>query len=236
MLRETPARARREGLAPRPERELHRVGYSDFAKSVLDVALCIVILLPMLLLVAVIAALVLIDSGRPIFFVQERVGRGGRVFRMYKFRTLPRKYDSQLGRRYMQEFVRGQVAPDGSPPGSRIHKPIRKEHITRVGRVLRRTSLDELPQIVNVLRREMSLVGPRPNVAWEVEAYLDWHRERLGVLPGITGLAQVRGRSAIGFDDIVRYDIEYARNQSLKLDLQILWWTVLSVLFGRGAS
>ena len=101
---------------------------------------------------------------------------------------------------------------------------------------MRKTSLDELPQLINVFKGEMSFVGPRPNVPWEVEEYRGWHKERFEVLPGITGLAQVRGRSGIPFDEIVQYDIEYIRKQSLMLDLQVLWWTVSSVLFGDGAQ
>jgi lipopolysaccharide/colanic/teichoic acid biosynthesis glycosyltransferase len=105
-----------------------------------------------------------------------------------------------------------------------------------VGRILRKTSLDELPQILNVLKGEMSLVGPRPNVAWEVEAYRSWHHERLEVLPGITGLAQVRGRSAISFDHIVRYDVEYVEKQSLALDFKVLCWTLMAVFSRAGAE
>jgi lipopolysaccharide/colanic/teichoic acid biosynthesis glycosyltransferase len=116
-----------------------------------------------------------------------------------------------------------------------IHKPIQASEMTRVGRLLRRTSLDELPQIINVLKGEMSLVGPRPNVPWEVEEYKEWHKERLEALPGITGLAQVRGRSDITFDAIAKHDIEYIQQQSLLLDLKILWWTVLSVILADGA-
>jgi lipopolysaccharide/colanic/teichoic acid biosynthesis glycosyltransferase len=92
-----------------------------------------------------------------------------------------------------------------------------------------------LPQLFNVIKGNMSLVGPRPNVLWEVEEYRGWHKERLEVLPGITGLAQVRGRSGITFDQIARYDIEYIEKQSLKLDLRILWWTAISVMAGKGA-
>ncbi len=100
---------------------------------------------------------------------------------------------------------------------------------------MRKTSLDELPQIVNVLRGEMSIVGPRPNVPWEVEEYRPWHHERFEVVPGITGLAQVRGRSNIDFISLVRYDIEYVEKRSLILDLKILWWTAKGILGGRGA-
>jgi lipopolysaccharide/colanic/teichoic acid biosynthesis glycosyltransferase len=118
----------------------------------------------------------------------------------------------------------------------RIYKPIQVSQVTRVGRILRKTSLDELPQIFNVLKGEMSLVGPRPNVPWEVEEYQPWHYERLEVLPGITGLAQVEGRSSISFDTIVEYDIEYIEKQDLALDLRILWRTVSSVIYREGAS
>ena len=181
----------------------------------------------------VIAAAIVLDSGWPVLFVQERAGKDRRAFRLYKFRTLRRDYDPRLGQEFMQAFVRGQ---NGKRNGRQLYKPIERSEITRVGGFLRRTSLDELPQIVNVLRGEMSLVGPRPNVPWEVAAYRDWHNERLRVLPGITGLAQISGRSGITFDEIARQDIDYVRRRSLKLDTLILWWTVRSVLLGGGAG
>lgn len=228
MLRESPA-ARRTWTS-------RYLRLYPIAKPLLDLVICLAILPGALLAMAVIACAILVDSGRPVFFVQERVGRGGRKFRMYKFRTLPPDYDSRAGREFMQAFVRGELDCGGDSAGRRVNKPIDDAQITRLGRILRKTSLDELPQILNVLRRDMSLVGPRPNVPWEVAAYQPWHRERLKVLPGITGLAQVRGRSVISFDDIVRHDIEYIRKQCLKLDLQIIWWTVAEVLNGRGAK
>lgn len=206
-----------------------------YVKRALDVMLCLMVMPLALLLMAVIAVAILLDSGRPILFVQERVGQGGKRFRLYKFRTLARNYDDPAGREYMRAFVKGQVGQD-DPNRQWVHKPIDKARMPRAGRILRKSSLDELPQILNVLRGEMSVIGPRPNVPWEVDAYLDWHGERLKVLPGITGLAQVRGRSCISFDQIVRSDIEYIKEQSLKLDLKILWWTMLSVFCGRGAG
>ena len=206
-----------------------------FAKRVLDIALCLTILPVVLVVMAVIAIAIFSDTPGPIIFVQERVGRGGRRFRLYKFRTMKPKWDDAASREFMKAFVLGQIGQDNAN-GRRSFKPLDKAPVTRVGRILRQLNLDELPQIFNVLRGEMSLVGPRPNVPWEVEAYQDWHKERLEALPGITGLAQVRGRSNIPFDVIARYDIEYVRKQSLKLDLQILWWTVLEVISGRGAG
>jgi len=185
---------------------------------------------------AVIAIAILLESPGPVFFLQRRVGRGGGRFRMYKFRTMSQDYDDRLDHAFMKAFVAGQIGREESTHSRPLYKPHDAAQITRVGRVLRKTSLDELPQIVNVLRGEMSLVGPRPNLPWEVEAYQDWHKERLEVLPGITGLAQVRGRSNLSFDSIVEYDLEYIRKQSLKLDVQILWWTVWWVLSGQGAG
>ncbi|HLF25772.1 MAG TPA: sugar transferase [Anaerolineae bacterium] len=222
-------------LATQPAMVLDRRMYS-LAKRVLDLAVCLSILIVVLLVMAVIAVAVLLDSPGPILFVQERVGQGGRRFRMYKFRTMRHDYNADASREFMQAFVAGQITDHAGNAQGTVFKPIHKSQVTRLGRILRQTSLDELPQIYNVLRGEMSLVGPRPNIPWEVEAYQDWHRQRLNARPGITGLAQVYGRSSISFDAIVKYDIEYIRRQSIKLDVQILWLTVKSVLTGRGAG
>lgn len=215
--------------------EPHYRWYTSYAKRVFDVTLCLLVMPLALVVMAVIAVAILLDSGRPIFFVQERIGQGGIPFRLFKFRTLVSGYDNPSGREYMRAFVRGEVGHD-KPDREWVHKPIEKSDMPPVGRILRKLSLDELPQLFNVLRGEMSLIGPRPNVPWEVDAYLDWHYERLKGRPGITGLAQVRGRSCISFDQIVRCDIEYVERQSLGLDLKILWWTVISVFGGRGAG
>lgn len=206
-----------------------------FTKRALDVTLCLALMPLVLVVMAMIALAILIDSGQPIFFIQERIGYDGKRFRLFKFRTLVQGYDDPAGREYMRSFVRGLVGHE-KPGREWVHKPVEKRDMSRVGRILRKTSLDELPQLFNVLRGEMSLVGPRPNVLWEVEAYQDWHYDRLQGLPGITGLAQVRGRSCISFDQIVSSDIEYLERQSLRLDLQIMWWTLTSILGGRGAG
>jgi lipopolysaccharide/colanic/teichoic acid biosynthesis glycosyltransferase len=210
---------------------LYRKEY-QIAKRVMDVALCLLAMPLILPLLAICALAVRLDSPGPVFFVQERIGRGGRRFRMVKFRTMQHKLDDSYNRAFMKAFVNGRIGDNGGA----IYKPVQVSQVTRVGRILRKISLDEVPQLINVLRGEMSLVGPRPNVLWEFEEYKGWHNERLEVLPGITGLAQVRGRSGINFDSIVKYDIEYIERQSLALDLKILWWTVSSVVFGEGAS
>jgi lipopolysaccharide/colanic/teichoic acid biosynthesis glycosyltransferase len=141
--------------------------------------------------------------------------------------------DNQFHQSFMKAFVNGTMP---EPQRNGVFKPFKPQEVTSVGRFLRKTSLDELPQFIHVFKGEMSLIGPRPNVTWEVEEYRGWHKERLEVLPGITGLAQVRGRSGITFDRIVEYDIEYVERQSILLDLQIIWWTIASVLFGNGAE
>jgi lipopolysaccharide/colanic/teichoic acid biosynthesis glycosyltransferase len=205
--------------------------YYQTIKRIMEVLVCL-LAGPLIVLVGVIIAILIrLDSPGPVFFVQERIGKGGRKFRMIKFRTMHNNIDKSSHQQFMKAFVNGRV----KEPGSQKFKPFKPSHVTRVGRILRKTSLDELPQVINVLRGEMSFVGPRPNIPWEVDEYQGWHQERLEVLPGITGLAQVRGRSGIPFDRIVEYDIEYIEEQSLILDLQILWWTVTSVLWGTGA-
>jgi lipopolysaccharide/colanic/teichoic acid biosynthesis glycosyltransferase len=185
-------------------------------------------LLPMLL----IALVIKLTSPGPVLFVQERVGKNGKIFRMYKFRTMKEGGDDSAERAYMQRFVRG----DTQPTDSGSYKPINEARITWIGVLLRRTSMDELPNVFNVFRHEMSLIGPRPNVPWEVEVYREWHTDRLRVLPGITGLAQVRGRSDIPFDTIVEHDLEYIRRQSFGLDLNILWKTFARVVKRSGAG
>lgn len=203
-------------------------------KRVIDITLCICILpivLPIMVLCAL--AIFLCDPFNPIFFIQERIGKGGHIFRMIKFRTMRMNSDDQHCRSFMKAYVRGEIECEDN--GGKIHKPVQPQQIFRIGRFLRKTSLDELPQIINVLKGEMSIVGPRPNVFWEVEEYLPWQHERLEVLPGITGLAQVRGRSCIDFNTLVRYDVEYIENRNLALDLKILWWTAMEIVWGKGA-
>jgi lipopolysaccharide/colanic/teichoic acid biosynthesis glycosyltransferase len=229
-------------------------------KRVMDVTLCLLSLPVTLPLMGICALLIRITSPGPALFVQERVGRGGRRFCIYKFRTMQHNLDDTFHRAFMKAFVNGRIGGNGNGKngsfrrafekafvnaqndsngngnGKEIYKPFKASQVTWIGRLLRKTSLDELPQIINVLKGDMSVVGPRPNVPWEVEEYRSWHHERLEVLPGITGLAQVRGRSGISFDDIVDYDIEYVEKQSLAFDIKILWWTLITVFLGTGAE
>jgi lipopolysaccharide/colanic/teichoic acid biosynthesis glycosyltransferase len=202
-------------------------------KRALDFTTALIALICLSPMMAFIALLIKLDSPGPAWFIQVRIGKDGRPFGMYKYRSLRRIVGDRAHQAFMAAFVRGEVATRAS--GRVIYKPFDKSELTRIGSFLRRTSLDELPQLINVLKGEMSLVGPRPNVLWEVEAYKEWHKRRLTVLPGITGLAQVSGRSGLKFDTIVQYDIEYVEQQSLGLDIKILVRTLLAVFNGQGA-
>lgn len=214
----------------RPGVKLYKPYYQT-AKRVLDVMFCLAATPLVIPLALIIAILIRFESPGPILFIQERIGKGNKSFKIIKFRTMYHNIGRDTHKTFMKAFVKGNVSTNGT----KIFKPFHDKQVTTIGRVLRRTSLDELPQLINVLEGEMSLVGPRPNVLWEVEEYQGWHQERLEVLPGITGLAQVRGRSGISFDEIVKYDIEYLEKRNIWFDLKILWWTLVSVIQGKGA-
>lgn len=199
-------------------------GFNYTLKRAVDLvvsSVAIVLLAPVWLLAAVAIRL---DSPGPILFRQERIGRHGKPFILYKFRSMYQDAEAQL------EKLR-----DKNEAAGPLFKMRDDPRVTRVGRIIRRTSIDELPQLINVLRGEMSLVGPRPGLASEVAQYQDWHRKRLEVLPGITGLWQVSGRSNLTFDEMVMLDIYYAENWSLSLDLRIMLRTIPQLLFGEGA-
>ena len=195
----------------------------EFAKRIMDIAFSIAALTIVLPAMSLCAMAIWIEGRRPIFFHQLRTGKGGRPFLMLKFRTMVRNAEE-----VKQDYAHlNQLQwPD--------FKIANDPRITRVGKVLRKTSLDELPQILNVWRGEMSLVGPRPT-SFDVSTYELSHTERLEVLPGITGLWQISGRSDVDFDERVRLDIEYIENRSVWLDLKILCGTVVAVLRPRGA-
>jgi lipopolysaccharide/colanic/teichoic acid biosynthesis glycosyltransferase len=184
----------------------------------------------------VIAAAIKLTSRGPVLFRQQRIGEHGTAFTFLKFRSMYINNDASQHKEYVRKLIAGQAAKQSNGEGEAIFKLTNDPRITTVGNFLRRTSLDELPQFLNVLRGEMSLVGPRPPVPYEVEAYATWHRRRLlEAKPGITGLWQVQGRSRVGFDDMVRLDLHYARNCSPLLDLKILLQTPKAVIAGSGA-
>jgi exopolysaccharide biosynthesis polyprenyl glycosylphosphotransferase len=196
----------------------------SWAKRALDVSLVSIGLLVAMPVLLTIALAIKLDSAGPVFYRQMRVGKDGRRFSMLKFRSMCVDAESRL------EALRLHNEATGP-----LFKIRRDPRVTRVGGVLRRWSLDELPQLINVLRGDMSLVGPRPPIPSEVEQYEDWQLGRLRALPGLTGLWQVSGRSEVPFHDMVRLDLHYIRNWSLGLDLEILLRTIPAVMTNRGA-
>jgi lipopolysaccharide/colanic/teichoic acid biosynthesis glycosyltransferase len=185
----------------------------------------------------IIAVAIRLSSKGPVFFRQLRVGRYGTPFVFLKFRSMYLDNDPHLHEQYVMRLIAGRVEPQGAGGnGKGVYKLTSDPRVTRVGAFLRKTSLDELPQLWNVLKGEMSLVGPRPPIPYEVEAYQIWHRRRvLEAKPGITGLWQVSGRSRVKFDDMVRLDIRYTTARSIWLDIKILLRTPRSVILGDGA-
>ena len=196
--------------------------------------MALILLSPVFILIS--AAIKLTSKG-PILFKQKRVGQYGRRFTFLKFRSMYLGSDSKIHENYVKDFIAGNAGPPEPEKSlSVLYKMKDDPRVTRLGGFLRKTSLDELPQFINVLKGDMSLVGPRPPVAYEFEAYDRWHTSRLlEAKPGITGLWQVHGRSRTTFDDMVRLDLQYARTCSLWLDLKILLKTPRAVFSGQGA-
>ena len=202
--------------------------------DILGSILALVIFSPVFLLIAI---AIKATSQGPVFFRQRRVGQNGNLFVFLKFRSMYVNNDAAVHKEYVQRLIAGKADKQPSDgDGQAVYKLTRDSRITRVGSFLRKTSLDELPQFINVLKGEMSLVGPRPPVPYEVEAYDIWHRRRLlEARPGITGLWQVSGRSRVTFDDMVRLDLHYARTWSPWMDIKILLRTPAAVVLGEGA-
>jgi lipopolysaccharide/colanic/teichoic acid biosynthesis glycosyltransferase len=215
------------------------------AKRCLDVilaGLALIVLLPLLLLIT---ALIMLDSPGAVVFTQKRVGakreRLGRQaiwviqdFTIYKFRSMIENADPSAHEAYIREFVEGRAQPTAESGGK--FKLTNDPRVTRIGRFLRKYSLDELPQLLNVLKGDMSLVGPRPVPPYEVACYGNGHHKRLAALPGITGYWQVKGRCQVAFEEMIRMDLEYIRKASFGYDLKILFLTIPAVLSRRGAE
>ncbi len=199
---------------------------SEIVKRALDLTITTLALVALAPLIAVVACLIKLHDGGPVFFRQRRIGRDGIPFWCYKFRSMVQNAEA-LRAALAAQNVHG---PDGI-----TFKVKRDPRITPIGRLLRKTSLDELPQLINVLRGEMSLVGPRPPLPSEVALYNEWHLQRLAVLPGLTCLWQVSGRAELPFEEQVRLDLEYIARRNLALDLSLLVRTVPAVISGRGA-
>jgi lipopolysaccharide/colanic/teichoic acid biosynthesis glycosyltransferase len=202
------------------------------AKRTLDVlasATGLILSSPLLLAIAV---AIRAESAGSVLFRQERVGLGGRPFRLYKFRTMHVTADQETHRRHVEQLIRGE--PSNDERGGSTWIPLAADpRVTRVGRFLRRSHLDELPQLINVLRGEMSVVGPRPPIPYEVEVYEPWHLRRLSVVPGLTGLWQVRGWGKLSFDEGVALDLEYIESRSFLGDIGLVLRTIWQIARGR---
>jgi lipopolysaccharide/colanic/teichoic acid biosynthesis glycosyltransferase len=233
--------------SPEPEIRLKVDGERELyflCKRLIDLVLAVALLLLLLPLMMLITLAIRLDTPGPVLFVQERVGvkrrsAGTRThweirnFAFYKFRSMVAGADQSLHAEHVRAFVQGRL--DAAATNAKF-KLAHDARVTRVGRVLRRTSLDELPQLFNVLKGEMSLVGPRPVPPYEVAQYRESDAERLAAPPGITGLWQVNGRGEVPFAEMIRMDRAYVRNQSIWLDLKILIATIPAILSGRGAG
>lgn len=230
----------------RPERPCNSALYPDLnmdkglllrIKRAIDIvgsALMLILFTPVFALIAI---AIRASSKGPILFRQQRVGQYGRCFTFLKFRSMQVGNDQSVHKEYVTKLIAGEIKHKASDVnGNRVFKLTDDKRVTRLGKFLRRTSLDELPQLVNVLKGEMSLVGPRPAIPYELAAYQTWHRRRvLEVKPGITGLWQVSGRSSVKFDEMVRLDLRYATSWSPWLDFTILMRTPRAVIGGAGA-
>jgi exopolysaccharide biosynthesis polyprenyl glycosylphosphotransferase len=189
-----------------------------------------ILLLP---LIGIIALAIKLESKGPVFYKAKAIGKNAGDFFMYKFRSMRMDSDHDQHKDYVTKLIKGEIGNgnDNDVPLKITDDP----RVTRVGKLLRKTSLDELPQLINVLKGEMSLVGPRPCLPYEYEIYKDWHKKRTVVRPGITGLWQVAGRSAVAFEDMILLDLYYIYNRSLSMDFSTLYETVFVVLRRKGA-
>jgi lipopolysaccharide/colanic/teichoic acid biosynthesis glycosyltransferase len=218
------------------------------SKRILDFSLALLALIVISPLMALVAILIKLDSPGPVFFIQDRVGIRRRThehvaywqkvtFRCYKFRTMVCNADPTLHKSYIKALINKDSESMAALQGgdNQIRKLTHDPRVTRLGKFLRKSSIDEIPQFINVIKGEMSLVGPRPAIPYEVEMYKPWHYRRLETKPGITGLWQVTARSNADFDEIIKLDIQYIEQQSFLFDLKILMKTPIAVLFCRGA-
>ncbi|MDB5107080.1 MAG: exopolysaccharide biosynthesis polyprenyl glycosylphosphotransferase, partial [Candidatus Binatus sp.] len=216
-------------------------GLNYLIKRAFDIACASLLLAVALPIIGIAAIAILLTDGVPVFFRQQRIGVQGHPFEMLKLRTMRNSAPDGAHREYVQKWINGReasVATNGHSNGQdgnkKVFKLLGDPRITPVGKWLRRFSIDELPQLINVVRGDMSLIGPRPALPYEVDFYKDWHHRRLEGMPGITGLWQVSGRNHLSFDDMVRLDVQYLEEWSLATDVRILFQTIPVLLRGGG--
>jgi lipopolysaccharide/colanic/teichoic acid biosynthesis glycosyltransferase len=203
------------------------------AKRALDILFTLLIFIPLCIVIAIVAVCIRLDSKGSIFYRQKRIGQNGVEFEMLKFRSMYENCDDTLHRLAIQKYMEGQKLAENATTS---YKQVDDPRITRVGRFIRKMSIDELPQFFNVLQGDMTLVGPRPPLPYEVEKYGPYDWLRLSGKPGLTGLWQVYGRSQVTFQSMVKMDIDYLRRQSLREDLKLIALTVPVMITGRGGA
>src|ERR1700685_1289022 len=222
------------GLIPLVGRRGSNVeGLNYLVKRSFDVVCASLILIVAMPIIGLAALAILIFDGRPVFFRQQRIGAQGRRFEMLKLRTMKTAAADSVHRQYVERWISDGTDAAADANG-KVFKLAHDSRVTGIGRILRKFSLDELPQILNVVRGDMSLIGPRPALPYEVEHYQDWHRRRLEGMPGITGLWQVSGRNQVSFDEMVKLDVQYLEDWSLVSDIRILFRTIPVLLRGGG--
>jgi lipopolysaccharide/colanic/teichoic acid biosynthesis glycosyltransferase len=222
-------------VSPAGTRFRERMWAERFVKRSIDVVsatLVMVIGSPFFLAVAL---LIKLTSRGPVFYSQSRIGEHREVFTLYKFRTMRQGADDAIHREFTRSFIEGRMSNsslDEKAPS--VYKLTNDPRVTSIGNFLRKTSLDELPQFINILKGEMTIVGPRPPLQYELEYYEEWHKLRLEVKPGLTGLWQVSGRSSVPFNEMVKLDLYYIEHWTLLLDFKIMMRTIPVMLFGSG--
>jgi len=205
-------------------------------KRSLDILISVSILVISLPFILAIAVIIKCTSKGPVLFKQERIGKNGKPFMFLKLRTMKYGSSDRQHRKFCKDFIEGKLSGGSSEgTGNKTYKIVDDPRVTGVGRFLRKSSLDELPQFLNILRGDMTLVGPRPSLKYEYKYYNDWHKRRVAVKPGLTGLWQVSGRSNVSFQEMINLDLYYIENWSIILDIKIILRTVPVVLFGKGA-
>ena len=204
-------------------------------KNITDITITIFVLPILLVIIPIIYLFILVSDGHPAIYKQERVGKNGKIFTLYKFRTMDHSSDENIHEEHYKNLTKAQTVKPSLTPGN----PIRIENddrITKIGQFLRKTSLDELPNLFNVLFGEMSIVGPRPLVKYESDLLGEYQKERHSVKPGITGLAQTQGRLDLSLQERLYWDLDYVKKYNLVLDLKIIFQTVMSVISRKGAN
>ena len=214
---------------------LFPLSFYEIFKGLMDRVLslvAIILLSPALILIAICVRL---DSQGGAIYRREQVGKNGRNFIAYKYRTMRVNNDDSEYKAYLVKYIKENKPYKLDENGQALYKVVNDPRVTRVGSLLRKTNLDELPQLFNVLKGEMSFVGPRPDIPFSVNMYQDWQYKRLAVIPGVTGLWQVSGRKGLSFEDMIRLDLEYIEKRSLLLDAWIALRTVAIIFKGDGS-